>query len=1073
MKGTRLVICLLLALAVLPTPAGAANRLRWLADSTLLDDLFAGEPLADGFAKVGVKGMAEDPEAATHVWAAALDDALVVRFRCEKPGADETAALATEPDGPVFLDDSVSVLLDVRNDDDTYYEVAVNRRGTVYDALCYAVGYEDLSWSSEVKVFSQTKDGIWLLTLRIPYKALGVQPHKGDAWGLNFARRRVMESAGSASGTGSCVEESAWSPLVFEPVETRAEVRRHAAMGTARSRALLKHRLYEPLAFRDFALGRKEGVLMVRCDSRGALADGDARANVFRVRAKNEAVSSIPMVLSVTDSHGKDLATKDVRARGKREVCFALPYSAAGPDQWVTFRVIGRGVDNPVYESRYFAAAAPGQRVLAVEGESGDKLLRWRTFPLASLGAMYTQGRSMNTISLESSRFARAWSEKRFFEAIAKSGFTPLCVGREGQGRQLSLERSAPLMKGPGVKAVLVAEFIPDAEKGVEYTKVLERLKKDLRKYEDLYWAVALPNDFYERLAVQRGAPTEGDASAVTESADSAGQFERAFVELVRKEAPEVKLVSPVFDPAFGPASLARWKGLYDIVRVRLDHDGESLWSDGYGMATKLVADVTEAREVWVVPNFAHTTVSWSADEVRQLMSAAVRCGATGMCLAGADLRGAGRMGGGDEWSAPERRDYLLELQRLLARGISVRRPREAPVAVICRDWVELPGKLHTFLAHVAGVWYRCVEGGDLQGAPLDAGECKVVFLPPGGGLTDKGYRKLKSFVEAGGTLIVTDGTACAQAAEKPFLAKAAFGPRGANVRRLSLVAGALLGGADGAEFTYEPSCGRSQAPEAGEEDVVPGRIAAGEALMVFEDGSPALLTRQFGKGRVFRFGLDPFGDGMILYEDWQDLFVKFIDKLGVERDNPVWRFVLPEVTAPETDEKLVCFTGNAVFWRRSRPLTFQNREIGGRYSYSVYPDLVTDQGGKNKWISFDGGDLTDRLQGVMETVGPEDCGVAWSSNQELKLVFDLRQERDLRRVDVYLSGAGVKAALEVSADGASWRTVAEHDGQIENGLMRFGPFVRAGRLVRVSFAERAEGKRLDIVEVDIWGKGL
>lgn len=133
---------------------------------------------------------------------------LYVAFECLESHMALLSSTVTERDGPVFKDDSVALLLDPNRDRFSYYEFAVNPRGTRLDIKGDASGANpgwDAPWDAAC---SQGEDR-WWAEMAIPFSSLDIELGRtGDTWGINFAREE------------KCVPESSvWSFTGGKPAQ--------------------------------------------------------------------------------------------------------------------------------------------------------------------------------------------------------------------------------------------------------------------------------------------------------------------------------------------------------------------------------------------------------------------------------------------------------------------------------------------------------------------------------------------------------------------------------------------------------------------------------------------------------------------------------------------------------------------------------------------------------------------------------------------------------------------------------------------------------------------------------------
>ena len=89
----------------------------------------------------------------------------------------------------VYDDDSIEVFLDVNGDRKTYYHVAINANGAIYDAR---IGAEtDKSWNGVTQSAGSVGEGKWFAEFSVPLAALGVEDLKQvSRMGFNVGREQ-------------------------------------------------------------------------------------------------------------------------------------------------------------------------------------------------------------------------------------------------------------------------------------------------------------------------------------------------------------------------------------------------------------------------------------------------------------------------------------------------------------------------------------------------------------------------------------------------------------------------------------------------------------------------------------------------------------------------------------------------------------------------------------------------------------------------------------------------------------------------------------------------------------------
>ena len=132
-----------------------------------------------------VSGTTGSPvEEQTTVWVTYDDAALYLGMRCSDTQPRSLKADAKQHDGPVWMDDSVEVFLDVNHNRRTYFQLIANAIGTTFDGVGRQAKW-DCHWTAKTSV----RDDCWLVEMCIPFKSLAVSaPKPGDIWGVNFTR---------------------------------------------------------------------------------------------------------------------------------------------------------------------------------------------------------------------------------------------------------------------------------------------------------------------------------------------------------------------------------------------------------------------------------------------------------------------------------------------------------------------------------------------------------------------------------------------------------------------------------------------------------------------------------------------------------------------------------------------------------------------------------------------------------------------------------------------------------------------------------------------------------------------
>ena len=175
----RWTILLTLTAAVWARPAASEPTIRAVRlaeepeiDGLLDDDSWSAVPSVEGFVQFRPQ-FGEPSPFRTVVQVAFSDTALFVAFRCFDPEPSRIAAAVTTRDGELDNDDSVSVLIDTFDDDQTAYFFSTNLMGVQQDGKLADNGRTvDDDWDAAWRSASGRSDEGWTTELAIPFGLL-------------------------------------------------------------------------------------------------------------------------------------------------------------------------------------------------------------------------------------------------------------------------------------------------------------------------------------------------------------------------------------------------------------------------------------------------------------------------------------------------------------------------------------------------------------------------------------------------------------------------------------------------------------------------------------------------------------------------------------------------------------------------------------------------------------------------------------------------------------------------------------------------------------------------------------
>ncbi|MFP3904433.1 MAG: sugar-binding protein, partial [Armatimonadota bacterium] len=138
---------------------------------------------------------------------------LYIAVRCDEPKPSALAMEQTDRDARVWQDDCIEFFIDTNHDHQTFHQVVINPRGTVFDRESET----GKDWDADIQVAADTGDDAWWVECAIPFADLGGAPETGETWGFNVCReRRVQEELSTWAPTyGAFPQPERFGELVF------------------------------------------------------------------------------------------------------------------------------------------------------------------------------------------------------------------------------------------------------------------------------------------------------------------------------------------------------------------------------------------------------------------------------------------------------------------------------------------------------------------------------------------------------------------------------------------------------------------------------------------------------------------------------------------------------------------------------------------------------------------------------------------------------------------------------------------------------------------------------------------
>jgi hypothetical protein len=340
---------------------------------------------------------------------------------------------------------------------------------------------------------------------------------------------------------------------------------------------------------------------------------------------------------------------------------------------------------------------------------------------------------------------------------------------------------------------------------------------------------------------------------------------------------------------------------------------GRGVFNHGFG--AKFLADLTGKPVRIVAQAFDYNGYDISPENLREWVSQALRCGASAITYYDMDS---------PRWTHPDRWKMMLHLSRTITRMHRVSLPDQPDTAVLYALHTHMSHgyttrgdelySAHALLGELAGSWFKFVSDVQLERGEASLEAYKVVYLPLAKYVTPGSADKIEDFVRNGGVLVCGDPEAFSFdliGHDAGFFRERLLGittrPRKTRTPE-TLILASTTWGLPAASKLPVLAATPDDAEAAGTESPGPNQLEItltdpqGSILARFADGTPAMVSRPFGKGRAITFAANPFAPAVAVDSTlWPELFKGLQQSLGCKVDLPIWRFLIPP---PPVDSK-------------------------------------------------------------------------------------------------------------------------------------------------------------------------
>ena len=341
---------------------------------------------------------------------------------------------------------------------------------------------------------------------------------------------------------------------------------------------------------------------------------------------------------------------------------------------------------------------------------------------------------------------------------------------------------------------------------------------------------------------------------------------------------------------------------------------GRGVFNHGFG--AKFMSDLTGKPVRVVAQAFHYAGYEMTPDDLREWLSQALRCGASAITYYEMDS---------PRWTDPARWKMMLHLSRVITRMNRVALPTTADTAVLYTLYTHMSHgastsgdqvyAAHALLGELAGSWFKFVSDAQLERGERNLTGYKAVYLPLAKYMTPEAAKIIEDYVRGGGVLVCGDAEAFAfdlagndtSATRERILGIKTIGAKSKGVNSEDAKARSTAEGPDrimlkSAQWGLPAGTSLRLFDLKLGDEVSLGRAREialadpkAEVLATYPDGSPAIVTRKLGKGRVITFAANPFAPLVTVDASaWPAAFKGLQQSLGCKVDQPIWRFALP-----------------------------------------------------------------------------------------------------------------------------------------------------------------------------------
>ena len=140
---------------------------------------------------------------------------LYLAVKCLEPNPKRIISTKRPRDANLFSDDVVEFMIDPGQSGETYYQLAVNASGAIFDCLRMQGGARlDESWDGEWRYGTHIAADHWAVEIAVPFDTLDLPANVGSTWGINLCREKVSPREMSSTASNGAFNEANAFPIV-------------------------------------------------------------------------------------------------------------------------------------------------------------------------------------------------------------------------------------------------------------------------------------------------------------------------------------------------------------------------------------------------------------------------------------------------------------------------------------------------------------------------------------------------------------------------------------------------------------------------------------------------------------------------------------------------------------------------------------------------------------------------------------------------------------------------------------------------------------------------------------------